>query len=130
APFTRLMMRVFSPLSIWCSRFGRLRSSSSIVGNRHDAAMISLAAEPSDEGPHEQTRIQPISLRATVVSPYWDAGRMKYVHFDAARRQPPRSQKPSRPASYATTIRVIARPTRAASFRIRQIKHDVAALPE
>ena len=58
--------------------------------DRRHAAVLRLAAQPTEKRPHQQSRIQPISLRSPMLARHRDAGRVDHIGFDAALPQPPR----------------------------------------
>ena len=112
-------MRVRSPTRLSRSRLGRLASSSSRVGI---AAMLQWSGSPRSQ-PRKARLSSSVSSRsvfarrcsretATLV------GWMTWASMPRARSQRA-SQKPSRPASKATAMRVIVRPALAASSRQR-----------
>jgi len=78
-----------------------------MLGSRPTAVFF-LAAKPAEEGTLEQPKIQPISLRPPLLTGNWNARRMNDTPFHIMGAQPTGSQKPSRPASKAPTIRVMA----------------------
>jgi hypothetical protein len=92
--FIWLIIRICSVTRFRRSRFGRLASSSSIVGIAHHAAMARLAAQPAEKNAHQKLRIETIGLRAPVFARHRDAGRMDDVNLDIARPQPARQPEP------------------------------------
>src|SRR4051794_35832213 len=88
--------------------------------NGRHVAVIGFAAQPADEDPFEQSRVEAIFFRRPMLARDGHAGRVDDVGFDTAGPEPQRpSQNPSRPASNATTMRVIVRPFWVASARQR-----------
>jgi hypothetical protein len=77
--------------------------------------MTPFAAPPAEEGPLQQLGVEPIGLRPAMLTRHGDTGCVDHMGFDTARPQPPPQPTPSRPASKATAILLIARPARSAS---------------
>jgi hypothetical protein len=87
--------------------------------DRGHAAVVPFATQPAEKGALQKRGIGPVGLRPAVLARHGNAGRMHNMGFDAARSQPAGHQKPSRPASKATAMRVIVRPAFVASSRQR-----------
>src|SRR5580700_6703187 len=88
--FIRLTMRVRSPTRHSRSRFGRLASSSAIVGTR---AMLQWPRSPRShpqEPTLQQLGVEPVGLGPAMLPRYRDTRGMDHVRFDLARIQPTR----------------------------------------
>src|ERR1700730_14483340 len=87
--FIRLTMRVRSPTRHSRSRFGRLASSSAIVGTR---AMLQWPRSPRShpKNPLQQLGVEPVGLGPAMLPRYGDTRGMDHVRFDPARIQPTR----------------------------------------
>jgi hypothetical protein len=117
--FIRLTIRVRSPTRQSRSRLGRLASSSAIVGTR---AMLQWPRSPRSHprNPRFSSSVSSRSVfarrcsRETATLEAWIT--CASIPRAASQRA---SQKPSRPASKATAIRVIVRPALIASYRQR-----------
>lgn len=125
--FMRLTIRVRSPTRLSHSRFGRRASSSSMIGI---AAMLQWSGSPRSQ-PRKARFSSSVSRRSvfarrrsreTATLVRW----MTYASIPCARSQHA-SQKPSRPASKATAMRVIVRPACVASPRQRSNSRSRAA---
>src|SRR6516164_4657351 len=89
-----------------------------LLGDRwhaHHAAMAPFAKQPPQEPTLQQLGVEPIGLCPAMLPRYGDTRGMDHVRLDPRAS----SQKPSRPASKATAIRVIVRPALTDSSRQR-----------
>ena len=119
APLIRFTMRVRSPTRLSRSRFGRRASSSSSVGT---AAMLQWSGSPRSQ-PRKARLSSSVSSRSVLArrcsrETATLVGWMTWASTSRARSQRA-SQKPSRPASKATAMRLTVRPALAASSRQR-----------
>ena len=90
-----------------------------VCRDRHHLAVITLAAQPAQKSAFEQLGVEPIGLGAPVLARYGYARCVNDMGLDVARRSQRASQKPSRPASKATQMRLILCPAFSASSRHR-----------
>src|SRR5258707_11985896 len=93
-----------------------------LFGNRPDArhaAMAPFPAQPPQEPVLQQLGVEPVGLGSAMLPRYGDTRGMDHVRFDPARFSQRANQKPSRPASKASAIRVIFLPALTASSRQR-----------
>src|SRR5271169_2587830 len=65
--------------------------------DRRHAAMVGLAAQPAQERAHQQLRVEPIRLGATMISLYRDARGMNDIGLDVVLAEQPREPEPVAP---------------------------------
>jgi hypothetical protein len=109
-------------IPVWCPRSSRAnadRPEGFERRDRHHSAVAGFAAQPSQEHPHQHGGVEPIRLGPFVLAR--DRTLLEWMTWapipcPVSHRA---SQKPSRPASKATAMRVMVRPFRTASSRQR-----------
>jgi hypothetical protein len=67
--------------------------------DRDHAAMAHPAAQPAENGAHQEFRIEAIGLRASVFARHRDAGGMDDISSTSRARSQRANQKPPRPVS-------------------------------
>src|ERR1700741_4302107 len=89
-PFIRLTMRVRSPTRHSRSRFGRLASSSAMVGTRAMVQWPRSPAQPPPEPPIQQLGVEPVGLGPAMFARYGDTRGMDHMRLHPTRPQPAR----------------------------------------
>src|ERR1700751_2813447 len=87
--------------------------------NAHHAAMAPFATQPPQEPPFQQLGIEPVGLCSAMFARHCDTRGWITCASTPRASSKRASQKPSRPASKATAIRVIVRPALTDSSRQR-----------
>src|SRR5262245_26794184 len=88
--FIRFTIRVRSPTKQSRSRFGRLASSSAIVGTRAMLQWPRSPPQPPQEPPLQQLGIEPVGLCAAMLPRYRETRGMDHVSLDTTRLKPAR----------------------------------------